>query len=138
MTQTPSKLPGAKTITEETIVSVLTHYELNHMQMAKLLNDGTHRETIRRIRVGEVYAHVRPDIPRWERPKRAYTTKSCWGCQHHRWYFEPRPDGSASTKKRVKCGLGFPDPLVHGAKFARECSTFLDKDDTEDADKSIG
>lgn len=126
---TATRLPGAKSITEELIVQMLTETHLNHTQMAEKFNNGVHRETIRRIRHGLMYAEVRPDIPRWERPRRSFAATTCWNCVHVMPYYEKKKDGTPSTRLTVACGIGLPDPLVHGAKFARECAIFTHKED---------
>lgn len=60
--------------------------------------------SIANLRTGRTYADLWPEIPR--RPP----SRSCRDCQHWR--------GN-------RCGLGFPDPIEEGLRFAADCESFL-------------
>jgi hypothetical protein len=119
-----------KEVTEKTVVEILTCRELSNTQMGRLLD--LHPSTINRIRIGRMHGNIRPDIARWQ-PALHTSKASCWSCQHVETYYETRPDGSSSSRPIVKCGIGLPDPLVHGPKFARDCSIFLNKEESPDS-----
>lgn len=70
-------------------------------QLAKRL--GLHKETIYQVRRGLHYGHLFPELPR-------SSAASCTQCCH--W------------SDRGHCGLGFPDALSAGARYAQICSAF--------------
>ena len=57
--------------------------------------------------------------------------QTCWQCAHHRTYYIEV--GRKSTQPRVCCGLGLPDPVEEGARFARYCNVFLRAEKRDDA-----
>jgi hypothetical protein len=67
---------------------------------------GVHRSAISQIRLGKIHAAIAPELPRWQ------PDLSCCVCIH--WH----PGDKV-------CSLDFPDPVLEGPQFARECSTFL-------------
>jgi hypothetical protein len=120
--------PGARAIkSEEVVVRILTETDLGNDEMAERL--GVCRETVRRIRVGLTCSNIRPDIPRWSKRKRRVKIQSCWDCIHAAPFYELVKGSTHSTRQRIACGLGFPDPLECGARFASQCSVFIHKDD---------
>lgn len=62
------------------------------------------RSTIYKIRTGQMYADVLPDLPRTDQ-----LAVTCEQCQH--WQQE-------------RCDLGFPDPLEMGVRFGRLCNLY--------------
>ena len=85
------------------IVEILTTRDANNSEMARRL--GIAHQTISAIRLGQLHATVRPDIPRWGQGP------TCEQCIHYRPSDEP-------------CDLGFPDPRLEGLGFAAWCSSF--------------
>lgn len=113
----------------KTVALVLKDVDSNHQQMARQV--GLHPATVRKIRLGLLHKHVCPELARWEAPNRPLTARTCWNCAHHRVVYESKKDGTPSTKAAVRCGIGLPDPVHHGARFARDCAVFLHKDDAD-------
>lgn len=91
---------GKPTIPEATIREILTSSE-SHGVLARRY--GLHRSAVSQIRTGKIHAKVAPELERWA-PERL-----CGLCIH--W-------------EHSHCGLDFPDPLVEGQHFARDCSLF--------------
>jgi len=108
--------------TEQTRMVLESH--LPHIQIAKQL--GCSAWTVAMIRYGDRYADVLPDIPRWERQPAKRSDPhpiSCWTCIH----CQPitiRTSRHAGNKVVARCGLGLPDPIEEGARFARFCAAF--------------
>lgn len=71
---------------------------------------GRSGEAIRCVRIGESYADVLPELPRWISGSRP--SVSCHQCCH----WEPGAPPS--------CAMGFPDPVDDGPLFAVECELF--------------
>jgi hypothetical protein len=115
-------------ISEAIVIQVLSEPEFNDREMAKRV--GIARATVQRIRTGDVYASVRPDLPRRPKKQRSFFTISCWNCIHHTSFQKPRKNGSTTTQAAVACGLGLPDPLEVGAYFARQCAAYKHHEDT--------
>lgn len=73
------------------------------------------RESVRKVRLGEFYADVLPELPRQRPGRRAEVVPvsmegpSCWRCSS--WV-----DGA--------CREGFPDPLEEGPGFAADCDLY--------------
>lgn len=114
-----------RALTEDQVVQILTSDARNSAIAREF---GLTAETIRRVRQGQHYAEIRPDIPRWEPKPQASQGCSCWNCIHHRTYMVQRNDGSSSTERAVRCGIGLPDPLHHGPRFAAMCASFIHQD----------
>lgn len=75
-------------------------------------NLGIHRTTFSRIRSGEMWRDVLPELPRFLLER---TTRSCHDCVH---WAEPKRRGANP------CGLGFPEPKRRGHEWGRLCSVF--------------
>jgi hypothetical protein len=109
--------------TEQTRMVLESH--LPHLQIAKQL--GCSAWTVAMIRYGDRYADVLPEIPRWERQPAKRSTPhpiSCWTCVH----CQPltiRTSSNKGNKTVARCGLGLPDPIEEGARFARFCNAFV-------------
>lgn len=86
---------------DEAVREILTAYHVSHKEMARRL--GRSHQTIAQIRLGQVYGHRLPELPRW------VSGRTCEQCIH--W--------------AGACDLGFPDPLEESLAFARECSSFV-------------
>lgn len=64
---------------------------------------GVSRQAIQQIRIGKTWPTAFPELPR--RPQ----WRDCTECRH--W-------------ERGECGLGFPDPLEEGTRFAADCDLY--------------
>lgn len=91
----------AAPLPDEAVREILTARDISHSEMARRL--GRSHQTIAQIRLGQVYGHRLPEIPRWS------AGRTCEQCQH----WQPG------------CDLGFPDPVEESTAFARECACFL-------------
>ena len=91
-------------ICPEEVQEMLTNHTLNHGQMGAKLS--LHKSTVRNVRLGEILAHVHPELPRWQ--KGQLPTRTCDRCQH--W--------------AAGCSFGYPDPLQEGPAFAADCDLF--------------
>lgn len=89
---------GQGALSEDDVREILTSNR-SHTEQAKRL--GVHRNSVRKVRNGEMCRGMATDLPRWG--------IKCSACAH--WYHEA-------------CGLGFPDPIQEGLDFARECSCY--------------
>jgi len=91
-------------LTEGQVRLILERRDLSGKALARQL--GRSAEAIRQVRRGTAYREVLPDLPRWRRgqPK----GPSCYACSH--W--------------SAGCLMGFPDPMVEGPGFARDCSLY--------------
>ena len=87
-------------LSDDAIRDILTN-PASHGAMAQRY--GIHRSAVGYIRQGRMHADKLPELPRW--------TVSCDRCIH--W------SGPGH------CSLGFPDPLVEGVGFARDCASFV-------------
>ena len=85
---------------DEAVREILCSYHVSHKEMARRL--GRSHQTIAQIRLGQVYGHRLPELPRW------VSGRTCEQCLH--W--------------AGACGLGFPDPLEESLAFAQECACF--------------
>lgn len=122
-----ARIFAARRVTDEAIVEALTSPDCTNRQVGARV--GLHEETIRRIRTGELYPDVRPDLPRLPANRRRRNTMSCWNCVHRRVFYEERKDGKYSTRASVCCGIGLPDPGLHGPRFAKDCAIYLHEND---------
>lgn len=113
-------------LSEDLAIEFLTDTTLTNAQMAE--KHGVALETVRRVRVGETYSEIRPDIPRWTKRQRA-SRLSCWDCVHGIAGVKKRSANDTRTIPCVTCSLGFPDPQRYGAQFANQCSVYLHKND---------
>lgn len=93
-------------ITPDEVEQMLVTRRLNHSEMGRRLE--LHKATVRNVRLGNILAHVRPDVPRWAMNS-TQQTRSCHACVH--W--------SAGA-----CGFGFPDAIEEGPAFASECELY--------------
>ena len=91
----------AAPLPDEAVREILCSYHISHKEMARRL--GRSHQTIAQIRLGQVYGHRLPELPRW------VSGRTCEQCIH--W--------------ADACGLGFPDPLEESVAFAQECSSFV-------------
>ena len=71
-----------------------------------------HQTTFSRIRSGEMWGDVLPEIPRLL-PEQ--TVRTCHDCVH---WAEPKRPGANP------CSLGFPEPKRRGHEWARLCSVY--------------
>jgi len=116
--------PRPRILSTEQIRMVLESH-LPHLQIAKQL--GCSSWTVAMIRYGDRYADVLPDITRWERQPAKRSTAhpvSCWQCIHVR-SFTIRTNNNKGSRVVPRCGLGLPDPIEDGARFARFCAAFV-------------
>lgn len=90
----------AAPLPDDAVREILTAHHISHSEMARRL--GRSHQTIAQIRLGQVYAHRLPELPRWT------AGRTCEQCIH--WV--------------GRCDLGFPDPVEEGIGFARECAGF--------------
>ena len=93
--------PKKPPLPDSAVRDILTAHDISHSEMARRLNRS--HQTIAQIRLGQVYGHRLPELPRWS------AGRSCEQCQH--W--------------AGRCDLGFPDPVEEGTGFAREGACFL-------------
>jgi hypothetical protein len=96
-----------------------------HKRIAEQL--GCSAWTIAMVRFGDRYSDVLPEIPRWERQPSTRSTAhpvNCWNCIHGR-STTVRNANNTGSKNVVRCGLGLPDPIEEGARFARFCAAFV-------------
>ena len=111
-------------LSDEAILYILTADE-SQVQIAQSVDRST--SLVGNVRRGFSYRNVHPDVPRnkpWGRsartPQKPKTQKqkmpsiTCIKCIHYLGSFE-KP-----------CGLGHPDPVEEGLKFAADCSTYLE------------
>lgn len=104
---------GAYMLTDEqkavAVRAVLEHSPVeSHLAVAESL--GIARDTVMRIRFGQLYADVLPELERLDPSKKgAY----CYRCTH--W-----------GKKRVggDCTLGIPEAAIEGSLYARGCGAY--------------
>jgi len=90
----------ASKVSDDAIRDILTS-PASHGTLARRW--GLHRSAVGYIRQGKTHADRLPELPRW--------TVTCERCTH--W---SRPG---------HCTLGFPDPLLEGISFARDCASFV-------------
>jgi hypothetical protein len=81
-----------------------------HLHIAE--QTGISRETVRRVRVGQMWAKVAPELERMEPDQ---SSRQCRWCIH----WEPR-----AAAGRGCCGLGIPEPQTDGQTYARGCGAF--------------
>ena len=74
---------------------------------------GVGREVVRRIRLGQRWSDVAPEIERLEPDQ---IGRECRWCVH----WEPR----AGNDGRGRCGLGIPEPRTEGLTWARGCGAY--------------
>ena len=91
----------AAPLPDEAVREILTAHHISHSEMARRL--GRSHQTIAQIRLGKVYGHRLPELPRWT------AGRTCEQCIH--W--------------ASRCDLGLPDPVEEGIGFAQECASFM-------------
>ena len=91
-------------LSDDAILDILTSRHVDHHEMGRRY--GRSHQRIASIRLGRQAFTRLPEIPRWT------ATKNCRDCIH--WGSIDRP-----------CGLGFPDPVEMGPRFATECPAYL-------------
>lgn len=96
-------MPQRRSLSDDTIRLILTS-TASHGVLARQL--GIHRSAVSQIRLGRLHPHVAPELPRWA------ANLSCGQCLH--W-----------EAARSACGLDFPDPVIEGHHFARDCACFI-------------
>jgi lambda repressor-like predicted transcriptional regulator len=79
---------------------------------------------IAQIRYGYRYADVLPELDRWLKPTDQDRNRLCSDCLHHRKARVLNGHGT-STNTVIRCGLGLPDVINEGPRFARFCNAFL-------------
>ena len=111
--------------TEQTRMVLESH--LPHKRIAAQL--GCSAWTVAMIRYGDRYDDVLPDIPRWKRKaptRQDYGPRpSCWKCVHCTPRRPAKDKNNRSNNILPRCGLGLPDPITEGARFARFCAAFV-------------
>lgn len=105
----PSKKRGA--LSDEQVRQALTRTDLNNSEAARQI--GCSAESVRQIRAGMVYRMVHPNLHRpnakAEQAMPAIDGPSCLEC---------------SSWAGIRCGFGFPDPLIEGLGFAADCDVY--------------
>jgi hypothetical protein len=117
MTQTYSPM-----FDEDQVRYIIDSYD-SHKQLGREL--GCSAWLIAQIRYGTKYASILPDLERWEKKSDNGTGTAavwCWSCIH---CHPTKVEVSRGNRKTVaRCGLGLPDPIKEGARFARFCSAY--------------
>lgn len=84
-----------------------------------------HRETVRRFRIGVLWADVLPEMPRIPAEQMARTCLTC-NIFNHRVRFE-RNDHREKIKVLGDCTIGIPEARHH-VKWARCCNAYIPTD----------
>lgn len=100
-----TKRSAPRRLDTEAVRAILTEPTVSNRMMA--IRFGIGQEFVRRIRCGESYRDVLPEIPRPGSPGRAVCTRCI------QWHSDRR-----------RCLLGFPDPHEESVLFAAECCCF--------------
>lgn len=100
-------------LTEEQVVEILQSTKPT-AELARLYKVNS--ATLRGIRIGRNWGHVRPDIPRVKSVAIFNRPKYCTQCIH---------------RIQGQCSMGFPEAAEH-PRFAAICSVYADKPSTHD------
>lgn len=100
-------------LTEEQVVEILQS-KAPTAELARLYK--VNPATMRGIRIGRSWSHVRPDLPRVKSVAVFNEPKYCTQCIH---------------RIHGKCSMGFPESAKH-PKFAELCSIYATKPSTHD------
>lgn len=97
----PYKASRGRKLKDDEVQFILLHTEINNKELGEKF--CLSRETIRLIRIGSLYKDVFPEL---ERHKPAQSNiPSCKKCVN--W--------------KGRCLMEFPDPVVEGVRFAKDC-----------------
>ena len=103
----PKGIPEPK-LTDEIILDILTDKSPRHVLSVR---HGCSASTVGKVRRGELYPHVHPEIPRFK-SKSKIGKKTCTKCNHY------------TGNRENPCSLGHPDPIEEGLNFAFYCPSF--------------
>jgi hypothetical protein len=98
-----------RSLSDEIVYRILTE-TCNNSEMARRV--GTTRQTVQQIRTGKSYSNLFPEIPR----NTGTGNMSCYKCYHRR--------KNVSEEDPNPCSFRFPEPLIVGVFYARECNLF--------------
>lgn len=99
------RFPERNPLTEEQVRWILLTRSMTHAETGQALKPPKSRSTIQRVRYGTMYAHLAPDVPRWN----AAGTRTCRDCCQWR-------EGG--------CSLEIPEAVDEGIGFAVECALY--------------
>lgn len=97
-------------LSDDQVLLALTSLDKNHSVMAREL--GISVSALRKLRLGDSYKNIHPEVPRWNEHKFEKTCNQC-----HNW----------SVVNSI-CNMGYPDPVEEGIGFAVECLMFTARD----------